>query len=198
MLNMRGSIFLFAFLCFIYKIIQLYSLHWHLEEFRAHIIKVTRSKSLYDCPALDFYESLRQAYRIPDCVILYLADNPDGEDRYPTAFAFQNLFLRKSSIFIYREFTEYLYEISIKFVIAHEVGHVLDRKNNMLHFFLFPKYEQIDKRDLLADAFASRIVGRWNGILALEEVDELCGGKAHQTSMRIMALCMPTLFYKYA
>jgi hypothetical protein len=146
----------------------------------------------------DFYKNLCQTYKIPDCVTLYLANNPGDETQYPAAFAFQNLFLHKSSVFIYREFIEYLSEISVKFAIAHEVGHILDRKNNILHFFLFPRYEQKDKRDLLADAFASRIIGRWNGILALEEVDKLCGGAAHQTSVRIMALYMPTLFYKYA
>lgn len=195
---MHGFIFLFASFCFIYKIIQLYNLHWHLEEFRTQIITVTRAKPLYDCPMRDFYKNLCQTYKIPDCVTLYLANNPGDETQYPAAFAFQNLFLHKSSVFIYREFIEYLSEISVKFAIAHEVGHILDRKNNILHFFLFPRYEQKDKRDLLADAFASRIIGRWNGILALEEVDKLCGGAAHQTSVRIMALYMPTLFYKYA
>lgn len=197
---MQELIFLTIILCFIYKVIGLFVLESELEEFQATLINLTGSIPLHNCLLLDFYKGLRQDYQIPDSIVLYLANHdPENSIEGPEmAFASLNLFRRKSLIFLFLEFAELISANALKFVVAHEVGHILDRKNNVLHFILFPRCRQRDKRDLLADAFAAGIVGKWNGILALEEIDSLYTTDQLDVTIRIMALYMPTLFFKYA
>lgn len=84
-------------------------------------------------------------------------------------------------------------QTSIRFIMAHELGHIIDQKG--IHT-LFRANNYL-REEITADAFASSIAGKNAAIETLIKLRLKFKGN-NGLDMRIMAIYMPTLFRQYA